>query len=112
VIDRDSHRDRPAEGETGDVGAVDAERVHEGYQVVAQLPERPVGPAEVGLAVSTEVVHDDTMSKHQVGHGSPPRAVVVGQAVDEDQRFAATGLEPGDVDVVTSRVHVLAAPCG
>ena len=79
---------------------------------VAKLAQGSVGMSERRLSVASQVVQDDPAPKHEIGKRAPPGAVIVAQSVDEDQRIAAAGFKPGDVEVVTARPHVLAKPCG
>ena len=76
MVDRRAHRDRAAEREARDVGALQTNRVQQSHQVVAQLPQSSIGGADGCLAVSAQVVHEDAMPEHEVGHRSAPGAVV------------------------------------
>ena len=65
--------------------------------------------AECRLAVAPEVIQKHAPAEHQVRKSAPPCAVVVREAVDEDEGIAAPNLGIGNLHVVDADAHRLAA---
>src|SRR5260221_12475575 len=99
MVDVKPNRDGPAEAEAGDGRSLETDRVHQPGEVGAELVEGAVGVTDGALAVPADVVEDHPVAEGEVGNRLPPEPVVIGQAVDQDQRPAATDLEPGGLDV-------------
>src|SRR5712692_4093163 len=94
------------------MSAFDSGGFHERSKVRTELSQSAIGPAETRASGAPQVVHEHAMAKHQIGKGSAPGSVVVGQSVNQDEGLAAPDLEPGDLDVVTRRAHSHSASCG
>src|SRR5438105_666089 len=99
VVDCKAHGNGSAQRVAGQGGGFELEGVEQVQEVLTELLQRAVGVAEARLAVAAEVVEEHPVADGEGGDQLAPEAVVVGQAVDQDDRAAAADLEPGGRDV-------------